>query len=192
MKTMNNLSKFSMIACCLSACLFTPVSAMAGHADKNDRGVEGSVTCGGNYLFRMGGTEVHRSTMVLRNFSDAGPISLDRVRVYNATGALIFDSNVSGMPPFVNNILSSSDNILDQRQSAQLNLPDFIPAQGSATRPLQTVFDWSATEPTLTLDVVHVRTVSDFDPVTGKVGRQIARNDGACRTTSLRRFKFDR
>lgn len=191
MKTKTFLARFSVIACCVSASLLTPISVLAGHADKTDRGVEGSVSCGGNALFRMGGTEAHRSTMVLRNFSDTDSITLDRVRVYNATGALIFDSNVSGMPPFVNNVLGSSDNILDPRQSAQLNLADFITAQGKYTRPLQTVFDWSATEPTLTLDIVHVRTVSDFDPTTGKVGRQIARNDGACRTTSLRRFKFD-
>lgn len=187
MKTKNLLVKFSVIAC-----LLTPVLAMAGHADKTDRGVAGSVSCGGNALFRMGGTEAHRSTMILRNFSDSDSISLDRVRVYDATGALIFDSNASGMPPFVNNVLSSSDNMLNPRQSAQLNLADFIPAQGKDTRPLQTVFDWSATEPTLTLDIVHVRTVSDYDPATGKVGRQIARNAGACRTTSLTRFKFER
>jgi len=191
---MNFKMKSSLITAifCCTASTALPVIAYAGDADRESFGVEGSVTCGGNHFNRVGGTETQRSNYVLRNVSDEGLISLNRVRVYNAGGALIYDSNVNGIPPFNNNVLSNSDTILDPHQSAQLNIDAFIPTQGRDNRPLQAVFDWSAEQPTLTLEISHIRTVSELDPATGAVGRQYARATTACRTTSLKRFNFSR
>ena len=47
-----------------------PVHAAA--ADRGKDGVEGSVSCGGAYYIRNGGTEIQRSTYVVRNYSDTG------------------------------------------------------------------------------------------------------------------------
>ena len=192
---MNSKKKFSamlVITMGMTVGTLMPQLAQAGDADMGRRGVEGSVSCGGNHFNRNGGTETQRSTFVLRNLSDDGAILLKRVRVYNAGGAMIFDSSVSGMPAFTNNVLSNTDTTLDAHQSAQLNIADFIPTQGRDNRPLQTVFDWSAEEPTLSLDVTHIRSASDFDPATGAVGKQYSRAHSACRTTSLKPFNYYR
>lgn len=191
MNSNNKASIFCALLCCTSGALL-PLTAQAGDSDMTIRGVEGSVTCGGNHFNRNNGTETQRSNYVLRNVSDDGPIYLDRIRVYDAGGALIYDSDASGIPSFINNVLGNSDNTLDPRQSAQLNIDSFVPLQGRNNRPLQTVFDWSADEPTLSMEVTHIRTVSELDPATGTVGKQYARAHSACRTTSLKRLYFSR
>jgi hypothetical protein len=191
---MRTKKSLSLMAMSLGASLLCSAAqpVMAGDADMGRRGVEGSVSCGGNHFNRNGGTETQRSNYVLRNFSDDGTIYLNRVRVYNAGGTLVYDSAVSGMPPFVNNVLSNADNTLNARQSAQLNLADFIPAQNGSNRPLQTVFDWSADEPTLAMEVSHIRTVSEYDAATGATGKQYARGHTSCRTTNLKPFYYNR
>lgn len=162
-------------------------TANAAAADKGRQAIEGSVSCGGAYYVRNGGTEIQRSTYVIRNLSDAGTIYLDRVRVYSATGAILFDSDVSGIPASYNGVISAVDNGLDARQTANVRIADLIPQQGRANRPLQTVFDWSADEPILTLEATNVRTNTDIDPVTGKIGKQRGRHASACRTTKSKR-----
>jgi len=157
----------------------------AAAADRAKKGVEGSLSCGGTYYTRNGDTEIQRSTYILRNVSDAGVIYLNRVRVYNAKGSLLFDSDISGLPTSRNGVLSAVDNGLDSRQSANYRIADLITQQGRNTRPLQAVFDWTADEPTLSLDAVNVRTNTDIDPVTGVVGKQRGRHSSACRTTKL-------
>ena len=162
-------------------------TANAAAADRAKKGIEGSVTCGGAYYIRNGGTEIQRSTYVLRNVADVGTIYLDRVRVFSATGAILFDSDVSGIPASYNGVITPADNGLDPRQTANLRIADLIPTQGRTSRPLQTVVDWTADEPTLTLDAVNVRTNTDIDPVTGKIGTQRGRHSSACRTTKRKK-----
>ena len=161
--------------------------AYAAAADKGKKAVEGSVTCGGSYFIRNGGTEIQRSSYVIRNVSDSGSIYLNRVRVYSAQGNLLFDSDVSGIPASQNGVISAIDNSLDARQTADLALASLIPTQGSTTRPIQTVIDWSADEPILTLDAVNVRTNNDYDSTTGKIGTQRGRHASACRTTHIKK-----
>jgi len=160
-------------------------TAFAAAADRSKKGIEGSVSCGGAYYVRNGGTEIQRSTYVLRNLSDAGSIYLDRLRVYNAKGTIIFDSDVSGIPASYNGVITAIDNSLDPRQTANLRIADLIPTQGRNSRPIQTVIDWTADEPTLTLEATNVRTNTDIDPLTGKIGKQHGRHSSACRTTKL-------
>ena len=168
-----------------------PSLAVASDAEYGRQGIEGSVTCGGAYYVRNGGTEIQRSTYVLRNVSDAGTIYLDRVRVYSAQGTMLFDSDVSGLPSSSNGVLNPANNSLGPRQTANYQIADLVAQQGSSTRPFQTVFDWTADEPVLTLDTVHVRTNTDIDPSTGKIGRQRGRHATACRTTNLvRKYRW--
>lgn len=160
-------------------------TSIAGHADKNKRGVQGSVTCGGNYFSRSGGSELHRSTYVLRNIANEGAINIQRIRVYNANGMVLFDSSLTGLPSFYNSVVSASDTALDPHQSAQLRIVDMIPSQSRNNRPLQTVINWTANQTILSLEAVNVRTIADVDPVTGKVGKQRGRHLYECRTTKL-------
>jgi len=162
-------------------------TALAAASDRFLNGVEGKVSCGGNYFTRNGGEELHRSNYILRNYSSRGSIYLDRIRVYNAKGTVLFDSDVSGIPTFRNNIINANDTELDPNQTAALRIVDMIPRQGRFARPLQTVFNWSADFPTTALDVGNVRTVTSVDPVSGAVGKQRARHFSACRTIHLRR-----
>lgn len=162
-------------------------AVQAAASDSARTGIEGSVTCGGAYYIRNGGTEIQRSTYLLRNVSDAGSININRVRVYDAKGSTIFDSDVSGIPASYNGVMGPADSTIEPRQTANLRLEDIIPTQGRFTRPLQTVIDWSADERVLTLEVGHVRTNTDYDPATGAIGTQRGRHSSACRTTRLRR-----
>lgn len=168
------------------------VSGMAYHgnvnaaaSDRARKGVEGSLTCGGAYYVRNGGTEIQRSTYVVRNVSDSGAIYLDRIRVFNAQGTILFDSDVSGIPASSNGVISPADNSLEPRQTANFAIASLIPMLGGSSRPVQTVIDWTADEPTLTLEAVNVRTNTDYDSATGKIGRQRGRHSSACRTTHL-------
>ena len=177
----------SMLLSGLFAGLALQGTAYASDAERGRKGIEGSLTCGGTYYIRNGGTEIQRSTYVLRNASDKGVIYLDRVRVYNAKGAILFDSDVTGIPASYNGVITAADNGLDPRQTANLRIADLIATQGRNDRPLQMVVDWIADEPTLTLDAVNVRTNTDIDPVTGKIGTQRGRHASACRTTKVKR-----
>ena len=162
-------------------------AAQAAAADRSKKGVEGSVTCGGTYFIRNGGTEIQRSTYILRNVADNGTIYIKRVRVFNAIGATLFDSDILGIPTSYNGVISASDNGLDARQSANLRIADLIPTQDRNNRPLQTVIDWRADDRILSLDAVNVRTNTDIDPATGKIGKQHGRHASACRTTKLKK-----
>jgi len=162
-------------------------TANAAASDRGKKAIEGSVSCGGAYYVRNGGTEIQRSTYVLRNVSDAGTIYLDRVRVYSANGTILFDSDVSGIPASYNGVISAVDNGLDARQTANVRIADLIPQQGRSNRPIQTVFDWTADESILTLEATNVRTNTDIDPVTGKIGTQRGRHSSACRTTKIKK-----
>lgn len=162
-------------------------TANAAAADRAKKGIEGTVTCGGAYYIRNGGTEIQRSTYVLRNVADEGVISINRVRVFNATGAVLFDSDLSGIPASYNGVITASDNGLDPRQTANIRIADLITTQDKFDRPVQTVFNWTAETRTLTLDAVNVRTNTDIDPTTGKIGKQRGRHASACRTTKLKK-----
>lgn len=160
-------------------------TASAAAADKAKKGIEGTVTCGGVYYIRNGGTEIQRSTYVLRNVSEKNTISLNRIRVFNASGTVLFDSELSGIPASYNGVITANDNGLDPRQTANLRLADLISTQNRYDRPLQTVINWTSDTRTLTLDTAHVRTNTDIDPATGKIGKQRGRHASACRTTKL-------
>jgi len=147
----------------------------------------GTATCGGTYFIGNGGTEIQRVNYILRNVSDVGPIYIDRVRVFNAQGTAIFDSDVSGIPASRNNIINAADNSIEPRQSANLRIVDLIPTQGRNTRPLQAVINWSADAPVLTLEATGVRTTAAYDSATGAIGPQRGRHSNGCRTTKLKK-----
>ena len=162
-------------------------TAFAAASDRSKKAVTASVTCGGTYFIGGRGTEIQRANYILRNVSDKGPIYIDRVRVFNAKGVALFDSDVSGIPASRNNIITPADNSIEPRQSANLRIVDLIAPQGRSSRPLQTVIDWSADEPVLTLEATNVRTTAAFDSVTGAIGAQRGRHSSACRTTKRKK-----
>ena len=162
-------------------------TAFAAASDRAKKGVAGSVSCGGTYFIGAGGTEIQRANYILRNVSDVGSVYIDRVRVFNAAGVILFDSDVSGIPASRNNIINPADNSIEPRQSANLRIVDLITPQGRFTRPLQTVVDWSADEPVLTLEAGTVRTTAAYDSVTGAIGAQRGRHSSACRTTKRKK-----
>ena len=185
---LNNIKKsltYSISAVAIG--LLTQSTAIAGHGDGDQKGAVGTVSCGGNYFIRKGGTEVNTANYILRNYADSGVINIDRIRVYDAHGTGLFDSNISGIPVFRNNVLSASDTGLDPRQTAHLKLEAMIPPQDTLTRPIQTVINWSSEKKILTLEASLVRVNADRDADTGKMGRQRGRHLYECRTTSLKK-----
>jgi len=68
-----------------------------------------------------------------------------------------------------------------------LRIADMIPMQGRKTRPLQTIVNWSSSDPILILNAGNVRTTADYDSATGSIGKQNGRHSSACRTTYLKR-----
>ena len=158
-------------------------TAFAAASDRSKKAVTASVTCGGTYYVGNSGIEIQRSTYVMRNLSDVGSIYIDRIRVFDAKGVSLFDSDVTGIPASRNNIITPIDNSIEPRQSANVRIQDIIPMQGRFNRPLQTVIDWSADEPMLTLNVGNVRTTAAYDSATAKIGAQSGRHFSSCRMT---------
>ncbi len=184
---MSNKSKKAVIGVVLGsliAGMSFQSTALAAASDRGKKAVTASVSCGGNYFVGNGGIEIQRSTYIMRNVSDVGSIYIDRVRVFNAKGVSLFDSDVSGIPASRNNTITPVDNSIEPRQTANLRIQDLIPMQGRLNRPLQTVIDWSADEPVLTLDVGNVRTTAAYDSATATIGAQSGRHSSACRTTA--------
>ena len=99
--------------------LMTTMTAQAAFSDQDDRAVSGTQACGGNHFNRLGGTEAHRTTYVLRNFGEV-PVRIEQMTVYNAQGAVIFSANGASLPTFRNNVLSAGDNALMPNESAQI------------------------------------------------------------------------
>lgn len=189
----NNLKKsFIYILGITAAALLSQSNAIAGHADQDNRAMSGTVSCGGNFFIRKGGKELNTSNYIFRNYSDDGVINIDRIRVFNAHGVKLFDSNTTGMPAFLNNVLSAADTELDPHQTAHLKVDEMIPFQGKLTRPIQTIINWSSNKKTLTLEMALVRVNADRDPATGEQGRQRGRHLYECRTTELKKHKKHR
>ena len=152
----------------------------AGDADGQTRARAGTVRCGGN---QFPGGESHFSRYNLRNYSSDTPITIERLRFFNAKGSLVFDSQADGFPFFRNLVLGPTDNVLDPNQTANLFSedvfdPDLFFAQDE--RPIQLEIWWSASRPVLTLEASVVTVVQGSTA-------QRSRDRYVCRTISLNR-----
>lgn len=142
-------SAFILVATMYSLTLVGPA-----RADKvEDPGIarDGVVLCGGNNFLRL--DEAHTTLYTLHNFDSTQPIFIDELRVFDATGTVIFDSNASGLPASLNGILGGTNNTLGPNQTAQITSDSFLPFLAQSVRPIQLVIAWSSPNRALSLEV---------------------------------------
>ncbi|MFA9460334.1 hypothetical protein [Thiohalorhabdus methylotrophus] len=117
-----------------------PVPATTADADLSARA--GTFVCGGNYR-----SPDVSALWTIRNISASRVLHLKRMRLYAASGRLIYDSRQSEAPPAFTNVDFGD---LQPHQTVQLRtqelgnaglLPRFLE---SGERPLQAVFDWES------------------------------------------------
>jgi hypothetical protein len=179
------------ILCVLVAVFgFSTVSALA---DTDDSARSGRLGCGGTFT-----AQSQLSIWDIRNFSDTLPISINRMRIYDATGAMIFDSATSGLPVSLNGVLGSGDNQLEPNQTVTYNT-DSMQQQGILVPgipvPLQLLIDWSATERVAhlagSLTRISHSLNSVFNPATGTTsqvrGQELGRAIIGCRNLPVSR-----
>ena len=169
---------------------FSPVPALAGN-DESAR--SGRLGCGGTFT-----AQSQLSIWDIRNFSDTQPISINRMRIYNAMGAVIFDSATSGLPVSLNGVLGAGDNQLEPSQTVTYNT-DSMQQQGilmpGIPVPLQLVIDWSATERVAhlagSLTRISFSLNNVFNPTTGTTsqvrGQELGRAIIGCRNLPVSR-----
>lgn len=174
----------------LLAAMFSMTFAQHAWADRSEGAAtarQGVVRCGGSNFLRLGGTEIHTAAYILRNFDSANPIVIDRLRFFDATGAVLFDSAVGGLPQSENGILGPGNNTLGPDQTGQFNTDGIVPFLPQANRPIQMEIEWSAARPALSLDVITVRLIRQRDPATGAVQAERSRSAIECRSIVLRK-----
>lgn len=157
----------------------------AANIDEDTKARQGVVRCGGNNLLRLSGAEVHFSSYTLRNLNSTTPITVERLTFFDATGNVLFDSGVSGIPAFANGVLGAGDAVLDPNQAAQLDTVNLLPFLAMSQRPIQLEVTWSAPERVFTLQVSEVRIVRERDVSTGAQLAERSRSVSGCRTISL-------
>jgi len=158
----------------------------AANIDDDTKARQGVIRCGGNNFLRLGGTEIQFTAYVIRNLSSTTPITVERLTFFDATGAVLFDSDTSGFPTFDSALLGPSDNVLDPNQTAQLNSYDVLPFLPENQRPIQLEIVWSAPERVLTLEAIGVRVSRQRDPTTGAQLAERGRDGNKCRSVDLR------
>jgi hypothetical protein len=168
------------VLCCASA---PPTYAARSEATTLARG--GVMRCGGNHHLRLGGTEAHITHYPIRNFDSATGIALDRLRIFDATGTVIFDSALSGITPSDGAL--GPGNVLEPNQTVAFQTEDLLPAfLDSAHRPIQLEVQWSAPAKVLTLDAITVRLSRARNPTTGQMLEERGRHAVDCRSIMLR------
>ena len=176
-----------------AACVFA-ISTVV-QADSGDSlAREGSVGCGGSHFLRLGNTELQTSFYNLRNFNDDIALRIDRIRFYNATGALVQDFVAPNLPPFLNDVLGPGNNLLQPHQTAQLSALDIFGTNFFANdeRPLQLIVDWSAERRVMPLQVALNRVARAaqliVNPTTGQTSLSVnvERSRSASSCTALR------
>jgi hypothetical protein len=162
--------------------------AGAAYADRGEGGTtarQGVVRCGGNNFLRLNGTEIHLVSYTLRNFDSGQPIIIERLRFFDATGAVLFDTAGGPLPPADNGVLGPANNALNPDQTAQFSTDAILPFLDQAHRPIQLEIEWSAARRALTLDVIASRIVRQRDAATGGVQEERARSATECRSIRL-------
>lgn len=161
--------------------------SFAVSAADSERAKGGVLRCGGTSSLRLGGTEAQFTAWDLRNLSSTTPITIERVTFFAATGTVLFDSSVSGLPPFRAGVpvgAAYNNNILGPNQTTGLTSFDVVGVGfvGNPTLlPLQVEFVWSATAQVPPLDVRTIRLsreVLSISPLA--LGADRARGDFNC------------
>jgi len=165
------------------AAIFLFSFAGAAPADANggsQRAREGQVSCGGNNFLRLGGTEHQTTLWVLHNFDPTEPIIINEWKVFNATGAIIYDSAVSGLPASNNGLIGSANNTLNPHQTASFDSDVFLDFLDQNVRPIQLVVAWSSARRAFPLNVGGAIRARERNPATGAIGAERMRSGIAC------------
>jgi hypothetical protein len=163
--------------------------AYVAHADRSEGGAtarQGTLRCGGNNFLRLGGTEIQFASWVFRNFDSTQDITLNRLRVFDANGAVLYDSATSTLPPSDEGNIGPGNNVLGPNQTAQFDSNTFLPFLPQATRPIQLELQWSSARAALTLDGITVRISRERNPTTGMQLAERGRHALECRTIAQR------
>ena len=148
---------------------------------------QGVVMCGGSNHLRLSGTEEHATRYVLRNFDSTNPIIIERMRFFDASGAILFDSDVLGLlPESFNRILGPANKTLGPDQSAHFQSENILPFLLPDKRPIQLEIEWSSGRAALTLDVSFTRVTRRRD-LAGNVFEERGRSDRDCRSIFLKK-----
>ena len=138
----------------------------------------GTLACGGNHFSRLAGSETHRTACVLRNFSRYASITIDRFRVFEANGNVLFDYPRAGLPASVKSELGAHG-------STQTNTADLLFEDPSSNdRPIQARVEWSygQGQKDIGLDGSAIRTVRLTSTGAGQ-----SRAGSACRLVEFER-----
>jgi len=160
-------------------------AAQADRSEGETMARQGVVRCGATSHLRQGGSEVHFTNLNLRNFG-AAPITIERLRFFDATGALLFDTAGGGLPPAENGVLGPANNTLAPNQTAQFSTLDILSFLPNEQRPIQAEIQWSASQSVLTLGASATRLVRQRDPGTGNVLQERSRDANPCRSIFLK------
>ncbi|HEX2829446.1 MAG TPA: hypothetical protein VHP37_24075 [Burkholderiales bacterium] len=164
--------------------------ACAAYADRSEGAAtarQGTMRCGGNHFLRLAGSEIQFTSWVFRNFDSTQSITLDRLRVFDANGATLFDSASSTLPPSEEGNIGPGNNVLAPNMTVQFNSEDVLPAfLTQQTRPVQLELQWSSAQKVLTLDGITVRVSRQRDPSTGAQLAERGRHAIDCRTIATR------
>ena len=179
------LKKSAYVMVSLALC----AAVAPSQAAKSETGAtarEGVIRCGGNHFLRLGGTEAHFTSYPLRNFDSANGITINRMRVFDAPGNVLFDSANSGLPTSEDGIIGPGNNVIGPNQSVLFDSHDLVPYLPVANRPIQLEIVWSAPVRVLTLDAVTVRIVRARNTAGGGLGEERSRHAIDCRSIVLR------
>jgi hypothetical protein len=144
------------------------VSPAAANADDGNKRLGGVLRCGGISFLRQGGGEAQYTNWDLRNLSSTTPVTVERVTFFAASGAVLFDSGDSGLPPFLAGVYLGptntnvnppvlANNVLGPNQTTGLT-SFHVPGVGFVVdQPMQVEFVWSAPARVPPLDIRTIR-----------------------------------
>ena len=140
----------------------------------------GTLACGGNHFSRLAGSEQHRTSYTLRNFSGYGRVTIESIQVFDANGNVLFDF------PSVNSELPAGVKTdLGPHETTLINTADILFADlGSPDRPIQTHVEWSYAQgkKDIPLNGSSVRTVR-----AAETGAEQSRASSECKLIDFRR-----
>ena len=92
---------------------------------------EGIKVCSGAFFVRDidGVDELHDTLYVLRNFNDAESITIDRIRAWDKTGTLIWDSDIDGLPAGTQPVLNPHEGMKFRAAALTMNVVEPTPGQ---------------------------------------------------------------
>jgi hypothetical protein len=143
---MNVLNIFRSIPLAVMLTVLT-AGAQANSSDADSVASEGTVACAGNFA-ETSFTVDFLSRWTIRNLNDDASITVDRMRVFQADGTTLYDSDIHGPAPSATVVPFG---VVGPYQALSIISRDLIDAGlvpgnlPSNQTPITAVFDWSST-----------------------------------------------